>query len=179
MTQYFAYQRFKLWRAPLHTRVLLSLFNLTVVIGTAVSILMYRVRTGLTPGGSASYYLGNEGRAGAGEEMLFARSFKELLDVTHAHAFSQPFLFFVLCHIFALTRVQDGWKIAVYVASFVSVLVDLGVPYLIRYVSPAYGVLQIVTSIVMTLTLAALLIVPTYEMWVYREPEAVTQQEVS
>ena len=172
MTQYFAYQRFRLWRAPLHTRVLLTLFNATVVLGTAVSVLMYRVRTGLTPGGAQSYYLGNEGSARPGEEMLFARSFKELLDVTHAHAFSQPFLFFVLCHIFALTRVSDGWKIAVYLASFASVVIDLGVPYLIRYVSPAFSMLQVANSGLMTATLVALLWVPTYEMWIYREPAA-------
>ena len=170
MTQYFAYQRFRLWRAPLHTRVLLTLFNATVVLGTAVSILMYRVRTGLTPSGARSYYLGNEATQAPGDEMLFARSFQELLDVTHAHAFSQPFLFFVLCHIFALTRVSDRAKIAVYVASFTSVVIDLGVPYLVRYVSPAFAALQIANSALMTLVLIALLWVPTHEMWLYREP---------
>ncbi|HEX4934524.1 MAG TPA: hypothetical protein VFV33_15145, partial [Gemmatimonadaceae bacterium] len=157
--------------APLQTRVLLTLFNAMVVIGTTVSILMYRVRTGLTPGGSRAYYLGNEGTAGPGDEMLFARSLKELLDVTHDHAFSQPFLFFVLCHIFALTRARDRTKIVVYVASFGSVLVDLAAPYLIRYVSPGFAPLQVANSVVMTLALLTLLAVPTYEMWFYRERE--------
>lgn len=175
MTQYYAYQRFKLWRAPLQTRVLLTLFNGMVVIATGVSILMYRVRTGLTAGGTHAYYLGNEGSARAGQEMLFARTFRELLDVTHDHAFSQPFLFFVLCHIFALTNASDRVKIAVYVASFATVLVDLGAPYLIRYVSPAFAPLQIANGIVMTLTLLALLVVPTYEMWFYRGEERADQ----
>lgn len=169
MTQYFAYQRFRLWRAPLPTRVLLTLFNGTIVLATAVGILMFRVRTGLSPAGARDYYLGNEGTAAPGADMQFARSFKELLDVTHDHAFSQPFLFFVLCHIFALTRVDDGIKIAVYVASFVTIVVDLGVPYLIRFVSPAWAPLQVVNSVVMTVALLALLVVPTYEMWWYRE----------
>lgn len=101
--------------------------------------------------------------------MLFARSFRELLDVTHDHAFSQPFLFFVLCHIFALTRVSDRVKIVVYVASFGTVLGDLASPYLIRFVSSRFALSQIVNSAVMTLTLLVLLAVPTYEMWVYRE----------
>lgn len=170
MTQYFAYQRFKLWRAPLHTRVLLTLFNATVVLGTTVSIVLYRVRTGLTIPGAQSYYLGNEGTARTGDEMLFARSFSELLDVTHAHAFSQPFLFFVLCHIFALTKVSDRWKIGVYVASFASVVIDLAVPYLIRYVSPGFALLQMANGALMTIALVSLLCVPMYEMWIYREP---------
>ena len=174
MTQYFAYQRFRLWRAPLHTRVLLTLFNASVVAATAIGILMYRVRTRLTVAGTRDWYLGNETTARAGEEMTFAKSLKELLDVTHPHAFSQPFLFFVLCHIFALTRVGDRWKIAVYVASFGSVAVDLAAPYLIRYVSPAFAPLQIANEALMSLVLLVLLAVPTYEMWIYREADVST-----
>lgn len=176
MTQYFAYQRFKLWRAPLHTRVLLTLFNGTMVLATVVSILMYRVRTGLTAPGARDYYLGNETAAAPGTEMQFARTFRELLDVTHDHAFSQPFLFFVLCHIFALTRVSDGLKITVFAASFVSVVVDLGAPYLIRFVSPAWAPLQLANSVVMTTALLVLLVVPTYEMWWYREPASIDRE---
>lgn len=168
MTQYFSYQRFQLWRAPLSTRVLLTLFNAMMVLATAVGVLMYRVRTGLTPGGATNYYLGNEGSARAGDEMLFARSLRELLDVTHDHAFSQPFLFFILCHIFALTGVGDRVKIAVYVASFGSVLIDLGTPYLIRFVSPGFAPLQIANSVLMSVVLLVLVGVPTYEMWFYR-----------
>lgn len=170
MTQYFSYQRFTLWRAPLPTRVLLTLFSGTIVVATAVSVVMYRVRTGLTPGGALRWYLGNEASARAGDEMQFARSFKELLDVTHSHAFSQPFLFFVLCHIFALTRASDRVKIAVYVASFASIVVDLGAPYLIRFVSPAWAPLQVANGVVMCAALIVLLAVPMYEMWWYREP---------
>ncbi len=170
MTQYFAFRRFKLWRAPLHTRVLLTLFDLMMVLATAVGILMWRVRTHLDPGGARAYYLGNEGSAGPGEPLLFARSFRELLDVTHAHAFSQSFLFFILCHLFALTEVPSRWKVTVYVTAFGSVLVDLGVPYLIRYVSPAFAPLQIANSVLMTVVLAVLLGVPLYEMWFRRAP---------
>lgn len=173
MTQYFAYQRFKLWRAPLHTRVLLTLFDGSIVVATTVGILMYRVRTGLTPAGAQAYYLGNETSSAQGAEMQFARTLRELLDVTHDHAFSQPFLFFVLCHIFALTRVADRVKIAVYVTSFVSILVDLAAPYLIRFVSPAWAPLQVVNSVVMTAALLVLLLVPTYEMWWFREAAPV------
>ena len=175
MTQYFAYQRFKLWRAPLHTRVLLTLFNCSIVVAAAVGIVMYQVRTGLTPAGAEAYYLGNEASAAPSAEMQFARTLRELLDVTHDHAFSQPFLFFVLCHIFALTRVSDRLKIAVYVTSFVSITIDLAVPYLIRFVSPAWAPLQAVNSTVMAAALLVLLLVPTYEMWWFREPAPIDE----
>ncbi len=170
MTQYFAFRNFKLHRAPLPTRVLLTLFDVMIVIATAIGILMYRVRTGLTPAGTRAWYLGNEGTAGPGEPMLFPRTLTELLDVTHPHAFEQSFLFFILCHLFALTNAGDRVKITIYVASFASVAVDLATPYLIRYVSPAFAPLQIVNGIVMAAVLLVLIAVPLYEMWIYREP---------
>ncbi|HET7583594.1 MAG TPA: hypothetical protein VFK13_01745 [Gemmatimonadaceae bacterium] len=170
MTQYFAYRGFRLWRAPLHTRVLLTLFDVMMVLATMVGILMWRVRTHLNPAGVRAYYLGNEGSAGAGQPLLFARSFQELLDVTHAHAFSQSFLFFILCHLFALTRVPSRWKVVVYVAAFGSVVIDLGTPYLVRYVSPVWAPLQVVNSALMTVVLGVLLVVPIHEMWFKREP---------
>jgi hypothetical protein len=174
VTQYFAFRQFKLWRAPLHTRVLLTLFNLMMVASTAISIFLYRIRTGMTPSGARIHYLGNEGEAlggAGGGELHFARTLDEMLDVTHPHAFSQSFLFFILCHIFALTGVSSRIKIAVYVASFGSVALDLAVPYLIRYVSPAFAPLQIVNGALMTITLAVLIGVPLYEMWIKREPD--------
>ncbi len=170
MTQYFAYQQFKLWRAPLATRVLLTLFNTMMLIATLIGILMYRVRTKLTVLGAQQWYLGNETGAKSGDELLFARTLKEMLDVTHPHAFSQPFLFFILCHIFALTRVRDSLKLTVYIASFLSVAIDLSVPYLIRFVSPSFAVLQIANYVMMSVAILVLFAVPTYEMWVYKEP---------
>jgi hypothetical protein len=171
VTQYFAFRGFRLWRAPRSTRVLLTLFDVMILAATAIGIVMYRVRTHLTPAGTRAYYLGNEGTARPGEEMLFARSLKELLDVTHAHAFEQTFLFFILCHLFALTRVPERLKIAAYVAAFASVAVDLATPYLIRYLSPAFAPLQVANGLVMSAVLLVLVGVPLYEMWVYREPE--------
>lgn len=170
MTQYFAFRSFKLWRAPLHTRVLLTLFNATMLVATSIGILMYRLRTKLTAQGARDWYLGNEGTARPGDEMLFARSLKEMLDVTHPHAFSQAFLFFILCHIFALTNAKDRTKIAVYVLAFTTMFVDLGVPYLIRFVSPRFAPLQVANSVAMTLVVLVLVGVPTWEMWGYRPP---------
>ncbi len=170
MTQYFSFRQFKLWLAPLHTRVLLTLFSGAIALATGIGIVMWRVRTHLTSEGARAYYLGNEGVAHPGDEMLFARPFKELLDVTHAHAFEQAFLLLVLCHLFALTKVSSRGKIAVYVAAFGTMAVDLAVPYLIRFGSPAWAPLQIANGALMAFTLGVLLAVPLYEMWFYRGP---------
>jgi hypothetical protein len=172
MTQYFSFRQFRLWRAPLPTRVLLTLFSGAMALAMGVSVVMWRVRTHLTAAGARDYYLGNENTAAPGDAMRFARSVQELLDVTHAHIFEQAFLLFVLCHLFALTRVSDRGKTVVYIAAFATLIVDLAVPYLIRFVSPAWAPLQIVNSALMAITLLVLLAVPLQEMWFYRPSPA-------
>ncbi len=177
MTQLYAHRGFSLRRAAVPTKVLITAFLATVALAIVVGVLMYRVRTGLAPSGAAAWYLGNEATAGPGEAVLFEKTALELLDATHPHLFGQAFLFFVLCHLFALTPVRSRVKLAVYLAAFGSVVVDAGAPWLIRYVSPAFGYLQVTGTAVMVTAFLILVLVPVREMWFTRagarEPRAV------
>lgn len=158
MTQFFTYQGFSLRRAGLHIRVLITAFLAVSALALAVGVANYWVRTGLSPSGAASYMRGN------GID-LFEKSALELLDATHPHLFGQAFFFFVLCHLFALVPVRSTIKLWVYVAAFASVVVDAASPWLIRYVSPAFGWLQITGTAVMTVVFLALVVWPLKEMW--------------
>ena len=159
MTQYYTYRGFSLRRAAPATKVLLSAFVLTVALAVAVGVINSRVRTGLTPAGAAAWYRGADAAG------LYARTPLELLDATHPHLFGQAFLFFVLCHIFALTPVRPRAKLLLYLAAFGSVLVDAASPWLIRFVSPLFGWLQLFGTGVMVLSFVVLVAVPLREMW--------------
>ncbi|HSM37017.1 MAG TPA: hypothetical protein VK837_11515 [Longimicrobiales bacterium] len=162
MTQFFTYQGFSLRRAGLHIRVLITAFLLVAAVALAVGVLNYWVRTGLTPIGAARYLRGD------GIDLL-EKSPLELLDATHPHLFGQAFFFFVLCHLFALVPARSTLKLWVYVAAFLSVLTDAASPWLIRYVSPAFGVLQIAGTVTMTAVFLMLVGWPLREMW-FRDP---------
>ncbi|HET7321442.1 MAG TPA: hypothetical protein VFI96_03035 [Longimicrobiaceae bacterium] len=159
MTQYYTYRGFSLRRAARPTKVMITAFLATVAVSIAVGVVNYRVRTGLTPSGSAAWYRGNEAAG------LYQKTPLELLDATHPHLFGQAFLFFVLCHLFALTPVRAGFKTALYTAAFASVLVDAASPWLIRYVSPTFAWLQLAGTAVMVLSFCILVWVPLKEMW--------------
>jgi hypothetical protein len=159
MTQYYTYRGFSLRRAARPTKVMITAFLLTVSAAIAVGVVNYRVRTGLTPSGAEAWYRGNEAAG------LYEKTPLELLDATHPHLFGQAFLFFVLCHLFALTPVSARLKTTVYLASFASVLVDAASPWLIRYVSPAFGWLQLLGTLVMVLAFLVLVCVPLKEIW--------------
>lgn len=159
MTQYYTYRGFSLRRAALSTKVMITAFVVTTAAAIAVGVVNYRVRTGLTPAGSAAWYRGHEAAG------LYEKTPLELLDATHPHLFGQAFLFFVLCHIFGLTPVRPVFKTAVYTTAFASVLLDAASPWLIRYVSPAFGWLQVAGTVAMVLTFLVLVLVPLKEMW--------------
>jgi hypothetical protein len=158
VTQFFTYQGFSLRRAGTHIRVLITAFLAVAGIALAVGVLNYWVRTGLTPAGAARYMRGD------GIDLL-EKTPLELLDATHPHLFGQAFFFFVLCHLFALVPARSSLKLGVYVAAFLSVLVDAASPWLIRYVSPGFGVLQIAGTATMTAVFVLLVGWPLREMW--------------
>lgn len=157
MTQLYTYRGFSLRRAALGTKVMITSFIVTTAAALAVGVVNYRVRTGLTPSGAADWY------RGGGE--LFSRTPLELLDATHPHLFGQAFFFFILCHLFALTPMRPKLKLSVYVAAFASVLVDAASPWLIRFVSPTFGWLQVAGTGVMVVAYVVLVAGPLKEMW--------------
>ena len=165
MTQFYTYRGFSLRRAGTSIKVLITAFLLTVSVAVAVGVVNYRLRTGLGVQGAVDWYRGNEATAGPAEPLLYEKTALELLDATHAHLFGQAFLLFLLAHVFALTPVRSSVKPWAYVAAFASVAIDTSVPWLIRFVSPAFAPLQPIGLGLMIGTFLLFLLVPLREMW--------------
>jgi len=165
MTQYYAYKRFRLDRAPKNTRVLITCFYFMIVLAVAVGVLNYKVRTDLTPTGATEWYLGNENASGQVSELLFPKTAREMLDVTHPHLFEQTIIIFILCHFFGLTRVGESTKRWIYILSFFSVLLDAGMPWLVRFVSPQFAIGHVVSVTLLSAMFLILMVVPLREMW--------------
>lgn len=166
MTQYYAYKRFRLDRAPKNTRILITCFYVMITIAVGVGILNYELRTRLTPQGTEEWYRGNEEAEGEVTELLFPKSARELLDVTHPHLFEETLFIFVLCHFFGLTRVRERQKRVVYIVSFSAVLLETGMPWLVTFVSPAFAPLQIAATGLLSAMFLILMGRPLYEMWI-------------
>jgi len=163
--QYYSYKRFRLDRAPVNTRVLITCFYVVMALAVAVGILNYKVRTNLTPQGTAAWYLGNENAPGEVSELLFPKSVREMLDVTHPHLFEEGLIIFVFCHLFGLTRVRERRKRLVYILAFGAVLLETGTPWLTRFVSPAFAPLHILSTTLLSSMFFILMGRPLYEMW--------------
>jgi len=158
VSQYLAYRGFSLQRTAVSTKVLLTAFNVVVALAVALGIVMYQVRTRLTPAGTAEYY----GGAADGPSAL------ALLDATHPHLFASAFLLFVLGHLFALTRVSQRIKTRLALLGFASVVIDAAAPWIVRFVWLPFATLGVLNTALMASVVTIYLVVPLWELWFAR-----------
>ena len=155
----FASTKYRLRNAPLWQKILYSSVLTFVGIGAATSLAMGLTRTGMTPAAVADYYRGNPDR------MLFEKTFQELLETTHAHAFMMPIILLVLGHLFFLTDWPATPKRWVIVTAMASTFLMLVTPWAVRYGHPAWAVVNVLAGYAMGGSWAFLVLVPVYEMW--------------
>jgi hypothetical protein len=145
-------------------KILITLFSVALAVAMFVGVANYYHRTHLTVEGTSQWYRGNEDQQDP-QVMRFPKTVLELLEVTHPHLFFQSIMFFVLCHIFSLSRVSDRRKMWLYGLAFGSVFTEAGLPWLIRFGSDLFSPLLLLSTSVMSISILILLIVPIREMW--------------
>src|SRR5262249_15276519 len=125
-------------KLPLPTRILLSLFVVSILAALWVGSLKYTQRAEFTPGGATRWWHGDE-TAGDGLDALERgaappperKSTRYLVDVVHPHLFTVPIVLFILLHLLILTRLPDALKIALHVHAFASLAATFGLPFLV------------------------------------------------
>ena len=120
---------FSLRQAPRPARLVYGAFVVFAALGFATQLGFVLGRIGVSPVAIAAYYRGGE----SGDAMTFPKTFGQLLDITHAHAFVMGIVFLVLAHLFLSTSAPARLKAAALVASFAGTFGDLLAPWLVRY----------------------------------------------
>jgi hypothetical protein len=123
---------------------------------------------GPSPSRAAAYYRGGE----SGGQMTFAKTFRELVEVTHFHSFIMGMVYLVLAHLFLATGVSAGVKRSVIVIGFAGLAGDLVSPWLIRYVAGELAYVQLVSWVAEWIGFGAFVTVPLLEMWFSKRREA-------
>jgi len=131
----FAKGQFSLRDAPRALRTIYAGFLLLTLIGLASQLGFQAGRIGFRPAAIARYYRGDD----TGLVLAFPKTFGQLLEVTHAHAFVMAVFFLILAHLFAGTAVPAGFKSFVLGVAFIGILGDLVGPWLTRYVAAGFA----------------------------------------
>jgi hypothetical protein len=146
-------------RAAPSVKLAVTGFLLLAVVGLGVAGLQIYVRTGLTVGGALVHYRGDEAT------LQYPKSFNEMVEITHAHAFTMPLLALVLSLAFILCTVPEWLKRIVVMALFAGMALELGLPWLVRY-DPAWTVyLFNLAGALLGGGLFMAVGAPLYEMW--------------
>ncbi len=112
----------------------------------------------------ADHYRGNEAK------MIEPPDNAYLMQHTHTHMFGMSLMVFSIGLIFMFARSIPAWlKKFALVDGFVAVLIATSSFWLIRYVASWMAVLMVLSGILLGISLAVMLLVPLYEMWLYKE----------
>jgi hypothetical protein len=137
---------------PTNIRALGRWITIVQLVGYTTSLIFIRHTTGLTPAGVATRYRGSDPEAAEGA-MQFAKSFPEMLTITHTHLFSMAAIFvFSGLGLALCTRPSERWRQALIVEPFVALLVSFSSMWLMRYVDARFSWLLSLSSGLMAAT---------------------------
>src|SRR5579859_6335354 len=145
----FASSGFRIWNLSREAKVVYTGFGLFALLALFVSMLFYEDLVG-GQNGVKNYYAGETGRANAEappsrtkieipdepQRLVVAVTYRKLLEVTHFHLFTVPVFLLIIAHLFMLTALKPSTKIAWIAGGWISSLLHLGAPWLIRYGTP-------------------------------------------
>jgi hypothetical protein len=179
----FASSGFRIWNLSREAKLVYSGFGLFALLAIGVSILFYEDLVGQS--GVRGYYAGElavekvEAKPQGGPTVVLpaeegerrltvAVTYRKLLEVTHFHLFTVPVFLLIIAHLFMLTgaRGRSLWI----AGGWLSSLLHLSAPWLIRYSSAGWSFLYPLTGAAMALTLTVMTLYPMIVMW--RRPPA-------
>jgi hypothetical protein len=139
-------------RLPNTIRALGRWITIIQLVGYTTSLIFIRHTTGMTPAGVATRYRGSDPDAAEGS-MQFAKSFPEMLTVTHTHLFSMAAIFVFSGLALALcSRPSERWREFMIVEPFVALLVSFSAMWLMRYADARFSWLLAASSGLMAIT---------------------------
>jgi hypothetical protein len=147
--------------ARLEVRLAYTGFLALVVVGLMTMAAFQLYHIGPTPDRIAAYYRGGE----VGGEMTFPKTVRQLVEVTHFHAFIMGMVYLVLAHLFIATTVGPALKLGMIILAFAGMAGDLVAPWLVRYVSAGFAYAQLAAWLAEWIGFGALVSAPIVEMW--------------
>ncbi|MER3522705.1 MAG: hypothetical protein C4326_01210 [Ignavibacteria bacterium] len=160
--------RFRLQDADASLRIFLTMVLLVITVGYGVGLLFVEHTTALTVRGIEEQFLGNE-EAAPQQEIRYAKSAHEMFVFMHNHILSLGMMFFVVGGIFWFSSlVSNRTKTLLMVEPLVAILTTFGGMALVRYVSPVFSWLVLLSGLSLALCYVAMVTLIVRELWFER-----------
>ncbi len=152
---------FRLRRAPRESRLVYTGFLGFALVGLLTIGIFQAVQIGVQLSAVATYYRGGETESA----MTFPKTFVQLLEVTHFHAFIMGVVFLILGHLLLATGLSGRWKLGLLISAFAGSMGDLAGSWLIRYVASGFALLQLSAWLVLWVGYGGMIAAALREMW--------------
>ena len=128
------------------------LFMVYMLLFAVSTALMYFDRMDLTAASVRAYYLGSE------EQFTEPRSYRSLLEVSHAHLFSMGLLAVTLTHLLLFAELSARVKIGLSLAIYAGAVGDELSGWLIRFIHADFAFFKVGCFLLLELSLALLVL---------------------
>lgn len=163
----FSNPAYMLANARLEVRLAYTGFLLLVLVGLLTTGAFQLAHVGPFPSDVAMHFRGGE-RDGV---MMFPKGARELIELTHAHAFVMGAVYLILAHLIIATTAPPLAKLWAVTGAFVGLAGDIVGVWLIRYVAAFFAYTQVLSWIVQWASLLVLVFYPLRDMWFYEPPD--------
>ena len=185
----FAASGFRIWNLSREAKLVYSGFGLFALLALVVSMMFYEDLVGPRTAGVGGYYAGSattprgaaagpvtggprielptDGVEGA-ERITVAVTYRKLLEVTHFHLFTVPVFLLIIAHLFMLTGLSSTAKMVWIAGGWLSSLLHLAAPWLIRYGGAGWSWSYPLSGALMALALTVMTVYPIVVMWLPR-----------
>jgi hypothetical protein len=149
-------------RLDLGARLVYTAFLVLSALGLLTAALLHGDGMGVSAATGAAWWRGDEAA------MLYPKSYRQLVELTHFHLFTEPVTFLVLAHLYNLGSDPPKRRVAVTGATIASIVVQLALPWLVTYGSAAFAWLLVPVHVVLVLGLGYMIVAALGEMWARR-----------
>jgi hypothetical protein len=178
----FASSGFRIWNLSREAKLVYTGFGLFALLALVVSMMFYEDLVGPRTAGVGGYYAGSRtvvaaptGAATGGpriempdeaaERITVAVTYRKLLEVTHFHLFTVPVFLLIIAHLFMLTGLSSTAKMVWIATGWLSSLLHLAAPWLIRYGGAGWSWSYPLSGALMAVALTVMTVYPMVVMW--------------
>lgn len=151
--------RSRLGRLDPGGKLVYTSFLVFIVGGLISAALLHHDGMGLDTATATSWWLGDEA------QMRYPKSYRQLLELTHFHLFTEPLCFLVVAHLYHLGSQALLLRVGITVGTLLCIAMQIALPWLVSFASPAFAVLFLPVHVGLLLGLLWMSGAAIKEMW--------------
>ena len=151
--------RTRLGRLDPGGKLVYTAFLVFVMGGMVSAALLHHDGMGLDAQTAASWWVGDEAA------MRYPKSYRQILELTHFHLFTEPVCFLVIAHLYHLGGQALALRVGVTAGTLLCMAGQVALPWLVAYVGSGFAALMLPVHAGLLLGLLWMSLSAIHEMW--------------